>query len=431
MKKKEAVLFMWALGVYLTVSTFVFAGGSRDTAELSKKTVDLRCLSFFSGSDRKCFDAMIAEFNRVHPGVRIIAETLSYDGYNAALRSAIAAGTAPDVAVIHQCSLPGYVKDGSLCVLEDPAQDTAVPLKAPDDFMDVPLEACRFDGRLYALPLDMHPLVMYYNTDLFSRAEVVKVPETYAELIKTAWAIQNKTGAAGIAADNTTSVFKAWTPARLFISLLQQQGADILTADNTRTGFKNIAGEKALSVILDLNEVSRVIPPGLTYEASVDAFRLGKAGIHINGVWAAGIFEGQKNLNFAAAPLPSLTGRNAVWAGSHTLAIPARQSPDPRKTEAAAAFILWMTEHGELWAKAGHVPVRESVVRKPEFLSLPYRSVYLDAARSAVIPPRTPAWDEIFDSIADCLENAMTANKSIKAILTEMDRKVTEIIAAH
>jgi multiple sugar transport system substrate-binding protein len=340
----------------------------------------------------------------------------------------MADGTAPDVAVIHQCSLSRYAKNGSLYVLED----IAAPFKASlDDFMEVPLEACRFEGKLYAFPLDVYPLVMYYNTDLFNRADIVKAPETYIEVLQAAWAIQNRTGAIGLAADNTASAFKAWTLTQLFISLLKQQGAGILTGDNTHADFKNTAGEKALSVIIDLNEVSMIVPPGLKYEASVDTFRLGKAGMHINGVWAAGIFEKQKDLNFAAVPLPRFLGRNAAWAGSHTLAVPVQRKADLRKAEAAVTFILWMTEHSERLAKAGYIPVRKSVTRKTEFLSLPYRSAYLDAAYSAVMSPCTPVWDEIYDSISDSLESALTTNKSIKAILAEMDRKVNRIIAAY
>jgi multiple sugar transport system substrate-binding protein len=219
--------------------------------------------------------------------------------------------------------------------------------------------------------------------------------------------------------------------ARLFISLLKQQGADILTEDNAKADFNNSAGEKALSALLDLNQVFKIIPPSLDYDASLAAFRQGKAGMHINGVWASGVFEKQKQLNFAAVPLPPLLGRSAAWAGSHTLALPARQDPDPQRLEAAMTFILWMTEHGELWAKTGNIPVRKSVAQKPEFLALPFRAAYLEAVHSAIPSPRTPAWDDICDSLSESLEYALTATKGIRAILTAMDQKVNDIIAAY
>jgi multiple sugar transport system substrate-binding protein len=428
MKKRMSLLLLWVLGIFLAVPVSLFAGSVRDTAAVSRKSVRLRCWSFFSGTGGEIFDAMVAKFNHTHRGIKIISETKPYSDYFSALSSAAAAGTAPDVAVIQQGSLSRYIRNGALCALDD----MSAPFDAPlDDFIKNPLEACRYAGKLYALPLDVYPLVMYYNTDLFSQAGVVKVPETYAELIQAARTIHNRTGAIGLAVDNVSSGFKAWNLARFFISLLKQQGTDVLTGDNTRANFNNTAGEKALSVIIDMHQVSPVVPPSLNYEASVDAFLQGRAGIHINGVWVTNVFEKQKSLKFAAVPLPPLFGRNAAWAGSHILAVPVRQSPDPRKAEAALTFILWMTEHSELWARTGYIPARKSVVRKAEYLSLPNRAAYRDAAASAVMAPPAPAWNEIYNAISDNLENALLVNKSVSSILKEMDRKVNEIIAAY
>ncbi|MDR2618026.1 MAG: ABC transporter substrate-binding protein [Treponema sp.] len=428
MKKRTSVVFIWVLGVLLVVPGLLFARGGQQKTETSENSLDLRCWSFFSGSDAEFFNAMIAEYNRIHPGIRIILEPMSYTGYDSTLASAIADGTAPDVAVIQHYSLPRYRHTGSLRAMDDMLE----PLNAPlDDFMPIPLETCRFDGKLFALPLDIHPLALYYNTDLFDQAAIIKLPETYAELIQTALAVKNRTAAIGLTVDNTISSYKALTLTRLFISLLKQQDADLLTPDNAHAGFNNIAGEKALSAIIDLIEVSKVVPPGLDYDASVNAFRLGKAGMHINDVGVTGIFEKQKGLNFAVIPLPPLLGRNATWTGSHTLAIPVQQTPDPRKTEAVLRFILWMTEHGNLWAKAGYIPVRESVSRQSESLSLPYRAAYLDAAASTLMSSRIPAWDEIFSAVSDSLENSLTVNKSVKTILIDMERKVNEIITVN
>jgi multiple sugar transport system substrate-binding protein len=396
--------------------------------------MELRCWFAVTEGEGESFNAVVAEFNRTHRDIRIVTEAKSIGDYYPALVGAIAAGNAPDVAMIQQGSLPHYVNSGSLYALDGILAQLNPPM---DDFMEVPLEACRINGRLYALPLDIHPLVMFYNTGLLNDAGIEQVPETYADLIQVVRTIQSKTGAIGIAADNTASGHEAWTLGRLFISFLKQQGTDVLTEDNTKANFNNPAGEKALSALIDLNQVFKIIPPNFDYDASVAAFRQGEAGIHINGLWATGVFEKQRNLKFSVAPLPPLFGQSAAWADSYTLAIPARQNPvaaappDPDKVEAAMTFALWMTERGELWAKAGHIPVRKSVIQKPEFQALPFRTAYLEAAGSAIAPPRTPAWDEICNSISTSLEQAVTSSKGIKTILIEMDRKVNEVIASY
>ncbi len=418
-----AVIFMMVFAVG-TVS----AGGSKDNSSKANGPVEVSFWSLFTGGDGEFFDAMVKEFNRTHPDIVMKSDTVKFDNYYTKLTTALAAKNAPDVVVVHQSNLLNYVPKGSLYPLDDILKQLNAPMS---DFVPAPLEACRFDGKLYALPLDVHALIMYYNTDLFKQAGVTKVPQTYDEVIKAAQAVQQKTGAMGLAVDNTTATYKAYTLTRLFMSMLKQEGVDILSADNSKANFNNAAGEKALKALIDMVQTYKVTPSGLDYDGAVTAFRLGKAGMHFNGVWATGMFEEQNGLAFAAVPLPPMMGQPAAWSGSHTLAVPVQKTMDPKKLEAAVTFILWMTEHGEMWAKAGHIPIRVSVTQKPEFQNLPYRKGYADAAAFAIAPPRTPAWDEIYNNLSDSLEYAVNRNQNVKTALADMEKKVNDIIATY
>ena len=160
-------------------------------------------------------------------------------------------------------------------------------------------------------------------------------------------------------------------------------------------------------------------------------FRLGKTAFYINGVWATGALEKQTGLNFAAVPFPALMGKAGAWAGSHTLAIPVQRKTDPKKVEAAAKFIIWMTQHGEMWAKAGHIPTMLSVREKREFKALPYRAGYVAAAESVIAAPNTGAWQEIYDNLSDMLEAAVAQNQNGVQAVAGMEKKVNEILASY
>ena len=404
------------------------AGGGQDKAAKAGGPIEVSFWSLFTGGDGEFFDAMVKEFNRTHPDIVMKTDTVKFDNYYTKLTTALAAKNAPDVVVVHQSNLLNYVPKGSLYALDDVLKKLSAPM---NDFVAAPLDACKFDGKLYALPLDVHALIMYYNTDLFKQAGVTQVPRTYDEVIRAAQAVQEKTGAMGMAVDNTTATYKAYTLTRLFMSLLKQEGVDILSADNSKANFNNAAGEKALKALIDMVQTYKVTPAGLDYDGAMTAFRLGKAGMHFNGVWATGAFENQAGLTFAAVPLPAMLGQSAAWSGSHTLAVPVQKTMDPKKVEAAVTFILWMTEHGEMWAKAGHIPTRISVTQKPEFLSLPYRKGYADAAAFAIAPPRTAAWDEVYNNMSDSLEYAVNRNQDVKTALADMEKKVNDIIATY
>jgi multiple sugar transport system substrate-binding protein len=392
------------------------------------KPVEIKFWSLFTGGDGEFFDAMVKEFNRTHPDIVAKTDTVKFDNYYTKLTTALSAKNAPDVVVIHQANLLQYVPKGVLYPLDAQLAKMKAPL---DDFVEAPLAACKFDGKLYSLPLDVHAIIMYYNNDLFAKAGVTKVPQTAAEVFAVAKAVQDATGAMGLAVDNSTAKYKAYTLTRLFMSMLEQQGISILTADAKKANFNNKAGEEALKTLIDEVQVYKVTPAGLDYDGAVNAFKLGKAAMHFNGVWATGTFEGQSGLNFTAVPLPPMLGKSAAWAGSHTLAVPVQKKMDPKKIEAATTFILWMTEHGEMWAKAGHIPTRKSVASKPEFTSLPHRKDYVAASAFAIAPPRTPAWEEIYTKLSDMLEAAVAKNQDVKTALAEMETSVNKIIASY
>lgn len=379
----------------------------------------------FTGGDGDFFDGMVAAFNASQAGIVMKTDTLRFMSYYPRLTEALANGTAPDVVVVHQDRLLGYVETGSFIPLDSWLRKAGIDRKA---FVEGPLAACTVKGLTYAVPMDVHPLIMYYNKALFARAGITAVPATMDELFAAAKAIQEKTGAIGIAADNTAATYKAYTLARIFMSLLMEQGKAVLDPGNTRANFNNREGRNAYQFLLDLVYKQGVTPKGLDYDFSVDYFRSGKAGIHFNGVWVMGAFEAEPGLDFGAVPFPAIFGRNAAWAGSHAFAIPAHKGLDERKILAIMKFIDWMTSHGELWARAGHIPTRISVLAKPEFKALPHRPEYAEAARFTFPTPATPKWPACYAELSDFLAEAIALDKDAKTAMAQLETRINSIL---
>lgn len=395
------------------------------SAQAAAKPREVHFWTLFTGGDGDFFDAMVKSFNASQSDIVLINDTVKFTDYYTKLTAALAAKTAPDFVVIHASQLVNYVPNNVFLPLDQYIKKAGVNLA---DFESAPLAATTFNGKIYALPLDVHPLIMYYNKDLLQKAGVTKVPETLDELVAAAKAVQARTGAIGITADNTTATYKAYTLTRMFMSLLKEEGVTILDASNKKANFNNAAGIKAYKAIADMMNAYGVIPKGLDYDSSVADFKLGKAAFHFNGVWATGGFEQQDGLNFGSVPFPALLGPNAGWADSHTFAIPVQKKPDEQKILDAMRAIDWLTGHGEMWAKAGHVPTRKSVVQKADFLSLLHRKDYAAAVKYAVTAPATPKWGEIYDTLSDALEAACARNLDPATALADMERKVNAIL---
>jgi multiple sugar transport system substrate-binding protein len=389
------------------------------------KPVEITFWSLFTGGDGDYFDAMVKAFNESQTEIVAKTDTVKYTSYYTKLTAALAAKNAPDVIVSHQHQLINYVPNGAFLALDDYIKQEGMDLST---FQAAPLAGCRFDGKLYAIPMDVHPIVMYYNKDLLAKAGVTKVPESLAELLAAAKAVQAKTGAIGIAADNTTATYKAYTLSRMYLSLLKEQGYAFLDAANAKANFNNAAGAKAYQALSDMMNKDKVMPKGLDYDSSCADFKLGKAAFHFNGVWMVGSLSEQAGLNFGVVQFPALLGKNAGWCGSHTFAVPVQKSQDPAKALAAVKFIDWMTAHGELWAKAGHIPTRTTVYAKAEFKNLPHRSEYADAAQNTFSVPATAKWQEIFDTMSDSLEESIALNRDAKTALSSMETKINAIL---
>lgn len=418
---------MLALLLLLIASTgLIFAQGAAETTTQKGPTV-VTFWSLFTGGDGEFFDAMIEEFNATHTDIQMKTDTVKFDSYYTKLTAALAAGTAPDLVVVHEANIRNYVPD-QLLALDPYLEENNFPV---DDFVSAPLEACKFDGQYYAIPLDVHPIIMYANTALLKQAGINDLPTNYEELIADAKAVQDKTGAMGIACDNTTAVYKAYTLTRLFFSMMYEQDGQMLSDDNMSAAFNNEYGVKALVALQDMVNKYEVTPQGLDYDSSVNAFKLGQAAFHFNGVWATGTFEKADNLDFVAVALPGLIGKPAAWGGSHTLAIPATEAKDPDHVKDILTCIDWITAHGEMWSLAGHIPTRTSVQESDAFKALPYRAGYASAAASTVAPPATDAWSEIYTTLSDKLEYAVAHNSNPQIALDDMEKTVNKIIMTY
>jgi multiple sugar transport system substrate-binding protein len=408
----------------------LFATGTEEMATPSAKTevTTVTFWSLFTGGDGEFFDAMVDEFNATHTDIQMKTDTVKHESYYTKLTAALVADNAPDMIVCHQARLRNYILGGQLLPLDKYLEEINAPM---DDFIDAPLNACMYEGKIYALPLDVHPIIMFANKDLLAEAGIAELPTTMDELIADAKAVQEKTGAMGIACDNTTAVYKAYTLSRLFFSMMYQQGGQMLTDDYSAAAFNNEKGVKALQALVDMVNKNKVTPAGLDYDTSVNSFKLGEAAFHFNGVWATGTFNGAEGLNFDAVPLPGLLGKPAAWGGSHTLAIPAVEAKDPEQLKSILKCILWITEHGEMWAKAGQIPTRKSVQASDAFKALPYLSGYAASAESTVAPPSTPAWSEIYGTLSDKLEWAVAKNLDPKQALDDIEKTVNKIIETY
>jgi multiple sugar transport system substrate-binding protein len=277
------------------------------------------------------------------------------------------------------------------------------------------------NGERYSIPLDVHPLIMFYNKDLFEQAGI-EAPGTEP------WTREQFEDAlAKLEAINVipVSLGTAFQGGALFQALIRQYGGSLTDETGATATYNSEAGVKALEKIKELRDKYTPDISG-TGDPEVNVFKQGNVGLVFHGPWW--ISDLQK-LDFVGfAPLPTIGDQPATWGGSHQLAL---TSEDPTTQAAAAVWIKWLSDNSAQWAAAGQVPARQSVRDDPNLASVaaPISQV-VESANMVVFPAQAPAlesalWDQFGPVVDGYLAGDVT---DVKAALDEAAAKSQQVM---
>jgi multiple sugar transport system substrate-binding protein len=262
-----------------------------------------------------------------------------------------------------------------------PFSNEALAVLGPDFGAEFPENVWvrgEYRGQRYSIPLDIHPLVMYYNKQVFQAAGIAE-PGTEPLRRADFEALLEKLQASGV---QPIAIGTAFQGATLFQTFIAQFGGSLTNEDGTQVTYNSEAGVRALEYVHDLKQKYSPEISGAG-DPEVGVFKQGKAAIVIHGPWHISDME---RLGFVGyAPVPQIGEKYAVWAGSHQLAL---TSDDPTTQVAAACWIKWLSDHSVEWAKAGQVPARNSVRSSPELArqAAPIAAVAGIVDRAIILP---------------------------------------------
>ncbi len=280
-----------------------------------------------------------------------------------------------------------------------------------------------YDGERYSIPIDMHPLVMYYNRDLFAQASV-------EEPGSEPWTVEEFEAAleALSAADVTPlAIGTHFQGGALFQTLIQQYGGALTNEDGTQVTYNSEAGVRAMERLGQLrDDYSENISGAGDPEAQ--EYIGGSAAILFHGPWWITGMQDQTEFT-GFAPVPQMGDEYAVWGGSHQFAL---TSSDPAQQAAAACWIAWFSENSVQWGAAGQVPARTSAREDAELATIaPPISAIAASGPEVIILPQVPGiedalWGQGFGAVVDRL--LIEGVPDIQAALDEAAARSQQII---
>jgi multiple sugar transport system substrate-binding protein len=349
--------------------------------------------NLFGGGDGVRMTQMEDGYRRANPGIDLQAVTLAWGNpYYTKLALATVGDKPPDVAVSHLTRMKTLAAGNLLQELRP--EDLERHGMTADRFNRRAWDAGLIDGRIYAIPIDTHPFVLFYNTKICDEAGLldakgklrpIRGQDAFVDALTRLKKVTGQYGAThGINSDTAT-------PWRLFQTLYAQLGGEVLADDGTRIVIDDAKARQVLDFLRQLTVEKGLMPGSIDYQGAIALFASGAAGFHLNGEWEISTFQTAKT-PFSMTLVPNVFGGDyAVQADSHTLVLPVRPDQDDRaRLDLSLGFVRSMLDQSLTWAEGGHVPAWQPFATSGRYEKLTPQSDYAAAADAAVYDP--PAW---------------------------------------
>lgn len=381
--------------------------------------------SLFSGGDGGFMDEIIADYNSKGPSREVQSIMLVWADYYTKLQTAVAAGKGPDIGVSHVSKLPELVDQGVVEPIDSYLEQMGFDMSSV--YASNSIDSVTFDGQIYAIPLDTHAEILYYNTDILERAGVALNADGQLDI--NSWdefkAIMDQCKAVLEDGETTLSMTNAGDdPYRIWwATYFQMGGTPLVNDDGTEVTLDMDIAKKAAETVKSLFEDGYIIE-GIDDHQQL--FQSGKAAFATCGTWATGAFEKTENLNFGAQAWPKLFDNDSCWADSHTMILPVNPDRTEEESLAAVEFLVGASgDGGTIWAGSGQIPSNMSVLESDEYLGMPYRSSYKSALQTAVLPSKNPHFYAMKDGIIENLNtywtNVADVDTAIQGLYDELE----------
>lgn len=387
--------------------------------------------------DAAAFQESISVFERANKGIKVSYKMFNPQEYERAVLNALAAGTGPDVWMIHHTWLPKHAD--KLIPMPAVAPGQKGPLMTlrqyQELFVDVAQQDLVVGGKIYGMPLYVDTLALYYNKDIFASTGIAQPPETWATFLDDVKKITTYDDSRNItrsaAALGTARNINRATD--ILMMLMLQSGVRMTDADNTQASFARAVdgtpvGENTLQFFTDFSNPQRV---SYTWNGSMDysfdAFVAGTTAMMINYEHQApALRKAAPRLNWAVAPVPQASTADVrTFANYWPLVVSAKtKSPD-----AAWSFVHYMTAGDGALAylnASGRPAARKDLIEQQK--SDPDRGVFAEQALSA------RSWYQIDSAaietiFAEMIDGVNLGKQTISQALKAADARVSVLMS--
>lgn len=340
MKKKLIATLMTAV---MAVSLFAGCGGSDSSSKGSEGgaegEVEEITWMFWDDLDAtedlisKGYGEVIDRYNEKYKGkYHVTPITTNLEEYYTKLNALVKSDETPDVFIVSPGpNLTDYVEPGVAAPLDDALAKDGWK----DTFTsDAVFSQMTYDGKIYAVPLNIAAACCFYNTEMFEKAGA-KVPTNWSEMLDAC----EKLKAAGYT-PVTISAGTAWCLSMVAGYLCESKGIDLAAIADGSASWEDGKLKEAAEDLKKFSEYFQETAAGDTNDVATANFYNEEAAILIQGSWAIGQINGENPDFESKCGVFQFPGVERVIAKSDSLAI----SSSTKHKEAAEALVRMFTD---------------------------------------------------------------------------------------
>ncbi|MGE5461793.1 MAG: ABC transporter substrate-binding protein [Syntrophothermus sp.] len=379
-------------------------------------------------------NAIVGEFNKANPDIKVEIEYVSYDSLHDKITTAMASKPpAYDVFLVDDIWYAEFAKAGYVLDVTD-----RITKDMKDKIFPASWDITTVNGKTYGMPWLLDEKYFYYNEDMLKQAGFDAPPKTWEEMLDQSKVIKEK----GLA---EFPVVWSWGQAEAaicdWVTLLYGNGGSLVD-ESGKPAFNNETGVKTLDWML------KTIDDGITNPASVsyveedvrNVFSQGKAAFATNWVYMYDLVNFNKEQSqvtgkIKMALMPAFQGsgvESSAINGSMGFSVAATSpnkdaawkyiefltSEDVQNRYSAHLLPMWQTsfEGDNLTKLQGYTPANATTV-----------PMFKEQFPFAHVRPKVPYYPEASKALQLALQEALTKQKTPQQALDDAAAKWNDL----
>lgn len=382
---------------------------------------------------QKQFDNLFMER---HPNITIKAENTPWGQFRQKYLAQAAGGALPDLFYCHFSWAQDLIKNKTMIPLDDfVAKEANFNLA---DFTKTSMLSYQADGKLWVIPYDEGPGILFYNKDLFDKAGV-KYPDD-------SWTLDDLKAAAikltsGDGPNKLFGIQATPTPGDSLMAppYLLPFGAEYLAEPKEDQFLLNKPeGIKAMEWWMDLRLKDKAVPSPSEQQAfdqaNINAFQVGRTAMMLDGSWATPGISQNAKFKWDVAKWPKGPVKQATFSAGSGYAIAATsKNPDAawiylnEYLSTAGQIYMWAsTGRGspsrnsawDAYLKSKFAPANAKIVQE-SLNSFASHNILDRPTAPRVVDAATPIWDLVVNGQLAVKDAIDQIGQAVEPIIAE------------